>query len=566
MPRASIVWLLIGAVLLCGGLGLAAAVQRSDGVSVAVVRFQGRSGATMRALLFRPSTATQETPAPAILAVHGYLNSAEMQANFAIEFARRGYVVLAPDQRGHGSSDPAAFADGFGGPDSLAYLHSLPFVDAQNIGLEGHSMGGWAVLAAARSNPDGYRAMVLEGSSVGAPFAPEGDSRFPRNLRVVFATYDEFGGFMWGPESPTRTGATAKSMRLFGTTVPVEPGREYGDIEAGTARELQTPRMTHAWLHHSPTAIASALDWFDRTLSGQRRLPPTDQVWPWKEAGTALALAGTVPFLVGLFGLLTSRLVPAQSSSPLVGAPRASKAMRFGTLLALLLIPLASYVPLTRLAETLIGQNIVFRQTFSNQICFWLLCNALLALGLGALRAGLKPETSRASPLKAAIIAAIVAASLHLVISLADSFGNVSPQFWIVIWRPLNVMRLQDFLVYLPIVLLYFVATFRAIHALHPLTAGSAGRAFAITSGIMAGPFVLFLAAQYGSLLATGALLFPTEGLRVIISIVFVPLMALAAAIGVATSRLTNDTLPGAILSGILVTWFLTATQPMGVS
>ena len=222
-------------------------------------------------------------------------------------------------------------------------------------------------------------------------------------------------------------------------------------------------------------------------------------------------------------------------------------------------------MPLTRLAETLIGQNAVFRQTFSNQICFWMLCNALLGLAASALPGSPKPETSRASPLKALIIAAIVAASLHLVISLADSFGNVSPQFWIAIWRPLNVMRLQDFLVYLPIVLLYFVATFRAIHALHPLTAGSAGRAFAITSGIMAGPFVLFLAAQYGSLLATCALLFPTEGLRVIVSILFVPLMALAAAIGVATSRLTNDTLPGAILSEILVTLFLTATQPMGV-
>jgi hypothetical protein len=66
-------------------------------------------------------------------------------------------------------------------------------------------------------------------------------------------------------------------------------------------------------------------------------------------------------------------------------------------------------------------------------------------------------------------------------------------------------------------------------------------------------------------LLATGTLLFPTEGLRVIISILFVPLMALAAAIGVATCRLTDATLPGAILTGILVTWFLTATQPIGV-
>jgi pimeloyl-ACP methyl ester carboxylesterase len=565
MPRGSTFWWLVGVVLLCGGLGLAAGVQRQDGVSVDAVEFEGASGARMRALLFRPATATPEDPAPAILAIHGYLNSAEMQSNYAIEFARRGYVVLAPDQRGHGASDPAAFADGFGGPDSLAYLRALPFVDAGNIGLEGHSMGGWAVLAAARSNPDGYRAMVLQGSSVGAPFAPEGDGVFPRNLLVVFATHDEFGGFMWGPESPARTGATAKAMALFGTDRPIEAGRLHGDIDAGTARLLQTPRMTHAWLHHSPTAIAAALDWFDRTLTGQRRLPPADQVWPRKELGTALALAGIAPFVIGLFGILAGRWLPeSQARLAARPAPPASALARRATLIGLLLIPVASYVPLMSLAESLISENLVFRQTFSNQIAFWLACNALLAWAASLLPGMPRPAGSRVAPLRAAMVATLVAAALHLVISLADGHGHVSPQFWIAIWRPLTWARLQDFVVYLPVVLFYFAVAFRAIHGVYPLNAAGGGRAFAITAGIMAGPFAVFLAAQYATLFATGTLLFPTVGLRVIISILFVPLMALAAGIGVAACRRTGDTLPGALLAGILVAWFLVATQPMG--
>ena len=115
-----------------------------------------------------------QTPAPGILAVHGYINSRETQDGFAIEFARRGYVVLALDQTGHGYSDPPAFANGFGGPDGLAYLRSLEFVDKNNIGLEGHSMGGWTVLAAATAMPNDYKSMVLEGSSTGKPFAAEG--------------------------------------------------------------------------------------------------------------------------------------------------------------------------------------------------------------------------------------------------------------------------------------------------------------------------------------------------------------------------------------------------------
>lgn len=566
MLRKSLLLAIIGVAMLCGGLGGAAYVQRSSEVVITAVNFQGKSGAHMRALLFRPATATPATPAPGILAVHGYLNSAEMQSNFAIEYARRGYVVLAPDQRGHGGSDPAAFADGFGGPDALAYLRSLTFVDTDNIGLEGHSMGGWTVLAAAKSNPDGYRAMVLEGSSVGAPFAPEGTPDFPRNLMVVFGAYDEFGGFMWGPEAPKHVGATSKMKALFATSAAVEPDRLYGDVSSGTARILMTPAMTHAWLHHSPTAIGHALSWFDRTLTGQRQVPSGNQIWPWKEAGTTIALVGILPFVIGLFGLLTGtpRLALPLNAEP-ARNPTLSRPARLTSLMALLAVPVASYVPLMQWSESLIGQNAVFRQTFSNQISFWLVCNALLALVVRALSGGRQTASVRHSPGKSLFVAVIVAASLHFLISLADALGHVSPQFWIVMWRPLTLDRVRDFLLYLPFVLLYFVVTFRSIHSLFPMTAHSAGRAFATTAGIMASPFVVFLAAQYGSLLMTGSLWFAGEGLRVIISIVFVPLMVLAAGIAVATCRLTNATLPGALLTGVLITWFFTATQPIGV-
>jgi pimeloyl-ACP methyl ester carboxylesterase len=57
----------------------------------------------------------------------------------------------------------------------------LPMVDVDQIGLEGHSMGGWTVLAAAAAMPNAYASMVLEGSSTGAPFAQEGSPNWPRN-------------------------------------------------------------------------------------------------------------------------------------------------------------------------------------------------------------------------------------------------------------------------------------------------------------------------------------------------------------------------------------------------
>jgi hypothetical protein len=50
----------------------------------------------MSALLYIPPGATAQTPAPGILATgHRCIISREIQDGFAIEFARRGHVVLA---------------------------------------------------------------------------------------------------------------------------------------------------------------------------------------------------------------------------------------------------------------------------------------------------------------------------------------------------------------------------------------------------------------------------------------------------------------------------------------
>ena len=171
------VFLFIAVIMVIVG-GIIANLVQNDFYQVKVrdVRFAAADGSIMSALLFIPKNATPKTPAPGILAVHGYINSRETQSGFAIEFARRGWVVLEIDQSGHGYTDPPAFANGFGGLPGLAYLRSLDFVDKNKIGMEGHSMGGWAILAAAMARPDDYKALVLEGSSTGAPFAPEGST------------------------------------------------------------------------------------------------------------------------------------------------------------------------------------------------------------------------------------------------------------------------------------------------------------------------------------------------------------------------------------------------------
>src|SRR5204863_3122488 len=177
-------------------------------------------------------------------------------------------------------------------------------VDKTNIGLEGHSMDGWTVLAAATAMPNDYKSMVLEGSSTGKPFAADGTPNWPRNVALVFAQYEEFSTLMWGEEKARDVTQSPKLWGLFGTQGAVEPGKVYGDVAQGTARVLHTPAITHPAHHVSREAIGHSLDWFGKTLTGGTPLPSTDQIWLRKEIGTLIALVGLVVLLLGAFEFL----------------------------------------------------------------------------------------------------------------------------------------------------------------------------------------------------------------------------------------------------------------------
>src|ERR1700710_3066515 len=130
-------YFILGLVLILGGSLLAHQIETAGHVSLREVRFAGDKGLTQAGLLYVPQSATAAHPAPAVLASHGYINTREMQSPFAIELARRGFVVLAMDMVGHGYSEGAVRlgpGQDLGGPAALRYLQSLPFVDKANIG------------------------------------------------------------------------------------------------------------------------------------------------------------------------------------------------------------------------------------------------------------------------------------------------------------------------------------------------------------------------------------------------------------------------------------------------
>lgn len=560
VQRRWVLFLIGWAMIVIGSL-TAHFVQTSSGVSIETVSYEREDGKTMRALLYTPKAASPTSKAPGILAVHGYINTREFQSGFAIEFARRGYVVLTPDQSGHGYSDPPAFANGFGGPASLAYLRSLDVVDTDNIGLEGHSMGGWAVLAAAATYPDDYKSIVLEGSSTGAPFALDGTPEWPRNLGLVFSKFDEFSPLMWGTERGADAGAADKMKAVFGTDETIVEGKVYGDIRSGTARGLYQPAVTHPGDHISTAAIGHAVDWFDLTLGGGTSVSSQNQIWMLKEAGTLLALVGFIVLLLGSFELLLAlpqfsalRATPTEAAYP----KRNLKWWGISALSAI--IPVATFYPFFKLSEALLPASALLPQSVTTQVAVWAVLNAIILtiIGLFVRGASVKTDTKVGRALGVAILTVGVG---YFAVWLASTVFHLDFRFWIVGVKLLSVTQAKIALIYLLPFGVYFLLASRALH----LGMSSAGDRvwadYAANIAILAGGFLIVLIAQYSALFLTGTLITPNEPLNTIIMHQFVPLMLIIAVIGTFTYRRTASHLPGAFFNTLFVTWYIVASQ-----
>lgn len=548
---------ILGVVLILGGSYLAHAVQTSGGVTLRDVRFAGDGGLTQSGLLYVPPTATAAHPAPAVLASHGYINTREMQSPFAIELARRGFVVLAMDMVGHGYSDGAVGqSKDLGGPAALRYLQSLAFVDKANIGLEGHSMGGVPVATAAASQPQGYRAMVLEGSTPG--FLGAKSPAKPNNLAIVFGQYDEFAPLMWGVPKGSLVANSPKLAKVFGVEGPVLVGKIYGTLPDGSARVLENPPVTHPWEHFSRTGVGGAVDWFQKTLTGEANpLGPNDQIWLWKDVGTAIAFAGFVCLLIGTFEVLL--LTPVFASLNVPAQPVAER--RGGKWwLAFLLtaaVPALTFYPLMKFGVLFFPMQL-FPQSIQNQLIVWALVNALITLVLSLALRGGKPAFTTDWPKSVGIAAATVAVG-YLSLVIVDAVFKVDYRFWVLGLKPLDGRHAVMAIPYLILWAAFFLVALRALAA----NLAVRGEGFMMQASAwklaMSLGFIVLLIVEYSTLFRTGLLFTPTEPLNTIVAIQFVPLLAVVGAIAAITYRRTNSYVPGALICALLLSWYVTA-------
>jgi pimeloyl-ACP methyl ester carboxylesterase len=570
------------ALVLLGG-SMAALVQTDFGdVSVRDVRFNTTEGRVLSGLLYVPDTATVESPAPAVLTSHGYVNARETQGPFAIELARRGYVVLALDQTGHGYSDPPAFAEGFGGPAGLAYLRSLGFVDLDNIGLSGHSMGTWAALAAAATYPDGYRSFVIQSSAPGVFGTPPGTADFPRNTAVLFSEWEEFSALFWGTPVPSDAMASESMMALFDTDAPVQDGVLYGSIEDGTARMLHIVRTTHPGLHWNPTATSLLVDWFDQTLDGAT--PASGQTWWLKEIGTLLAMIGGILFVFAAGSLLLRTPFFLKITAPVPAARGLERGARWwsGAAVATAVPALFFFYFLSKGSEW-IEPSRLFPQQITNGVMVWGFAVAAAVVVLmgswhlfmnrkqGATLSDYGLATSQLATRRvidrAILLAATIGAGVWGLLYMSEMLFQTDFRFWIYQLHLMDALHLRIFLAYLVPFAVIFTIIAAMLHGQFraPDREVSLAREMVTNALVLVTGITVLIGLNYLPLLLGGTLWIDTQPLLAIVAgFQFIPILAIVAAVSTYFFRLTGTVYTGAFLSAVFVTWTMaagTATQ-----
>lgn len=133
---------------------------------------------------------------PAIIFNHGYISPAEYRTTekyvpYQDGFARNSYVTFKSDYRGHGSSEGEP--SGVYGSNNytidvlnaLSSVERLNYVNKSNVGMWGHSMGGFITLRAMVVRPD-IKAGVIWGGVVAS--YPDMLSKWRRRVPSVYPT------------------------------------------------------------------------------------------------------------------------------------------------------------------------------------------------------------------------------------------------------------------------------------------------------------------------------------------------------------------------------------------
>lgn len=273
-------------------------------VDITRITLVGDNGMKFSAMLYVPNTATNDTPAPAVLFVHGGSGNSRNHESQAMEFARRGFVAISVDNQGSGESEYSKAIDSQTVPEQfMQYLLTMDIVDKDRVAAVGHSAGGGPVYYLGATY--GLKAVVASDCSAGqASLSTNAASSqitesadYHGNLIYINGSED-----FLNPRDKHLNTATSVWQRdgvdMQGDELVVID-KLYGSFEEGNAHLfVEIPGQIHEICFldhaHNEAAIDFVLKAFE--MDGTA-LPGSDQVWQWANVTGALGMAAFGVFL-----------------------------------------------------------------------------------------------------------------------------------------------------------------------------------------------------------------------------------------------------------------------------
>ena len=303
-------------------------------------------GVVKSGILYRPKSATMSNRLPAVVLTHGYLNNREHQLPFAVELARRGFVVLTIDREGHGNyeneTDASALMATNGLYDAVKYVYNLPYVDTAKIGISGHSMGGYTTAmtlyndATTAVAPDKLLENRKKGQSLGIISAGlmQGWSTYiysdpTVNVGMLKARDDEFfftskdvegnpticrqflqsqgaASFVQDMSYKTTNVIDIKNAGIY-VNGQLQEEKAVGEKIEGAFRVVYESPEIHPLNHFSARSTGYLVDFFYKSFGtprGFKAIKTTNQVWFLKELMATLGWVGIIFMIFPLVNLL----------------------------------------------------------------------------------------------------------------------------------------------------------------------------------------------------------------------------------------------------------------------
>lgn len=256
-------------------------------------------------LLYRPLSATNETPGELIVLFHGGTSNAFAVKNYAIEYARRGYVVLTADLPGTGYSDNIGASTSNDGKKLFLkalqeHIESWNFIKQDHLSAVGFSNGSSTAATLIGMYPDVY-----------VSYANVTNYKLAEAENAAGLGIHYWGIQPYGAVDHTKSSSGAKPR----TEEYYNGGLE---IMENSVCYYTTAGYVHVLVPDSTEMVAAAVRLQEMAVPTNTTLKYDQLVFWYAEIFAAIGLIMMIVFIVNLCGFLTE----TEFFSSLVNDPR----------------------------------------------------------------------------------------------------------------------------------------------------------------------------------------------------------------------------------------------------